>query len=133
MAQDPDRLARFRREARTLAQLDHPNIVTIHSVEDSDGIQFLTMQLVHGSTLDRLMPPGGFPVEQIREIGLALGGALAAAHAKGIIHRDLKPSNVMVSQDGRVKVLDFGLAKDVYVPDQGATTVTSLYKSRPGC
>ena len=113
MAQDPERLGRFRREAKALAQLDHPNIVTIYSVEECDGIHFLTMQLVEGLPLDRLIPQGGLPFEQIVEIASALGDALAAAHEKGIVHRDLKPANVMVSNDGRVKVLDFGLAKDV--------------------
>src|SRR6202047_2046198 len=113
MAKDPERLARFRREAKALAQLDHPNIVTIYSVEESDGVHFLTMQLVEGQPLGRLIPAGGLPVEQIVEIASALGDALAAAHEKGIVHRDLKPANVMVSNEGRVKVLDFGLAKDV--------------------
>src|ERR1700726_1146902 len=118
MAEDPERLARFRREAKALAQLDHPNIVTIHTVEECGGIHFLTMQLVDGLPLDRLIPQGGLPVEQIIEIASALGDALAAAHEKGIVHRDLKPANVMVTNEGRVKVLDFGLAKDV-----GAETV----------
>src|SRR5216684_2524115 len=95
MAYDPERLARFRREAKALAQLDHPNIVTIHSVEESDGVHFLTMQLVEGQPLDRLIPTGGLPVERIIEIASALGDALAAAHEKGIVHRDLKPANVM--------------------------------------
>jgi serine/threonine protein kinase len=92
MAQDPERLGRFRREAKSLAQLDHPNIVTIYSVEECDGIHFLTMQLVEGLPLDRLIPQGGLPVEQIVEIASALGDALAAAHEKGIVHRDLKPA-----------------------------------------
>jgi serine/threonine protein kinase len=113
MAQDPERLARFRREAKALAQLDHPNIVTIHSVEESDGVHFLTMQLVEGQPLDRLISTDRLPVEQIVEIASALADALAAAHEKGIVHRDLKPANIMVSNDGRVKVLDFGLAKDI--------------------
>src|SRR6202008_1354388 len=97
MAHDPERLTRFRREAKALAQLDHPNIVTIHTVEESDGIHFLTMQLVEGQTLDQLIGAGGLPLEQIVEIAGALGDALAAAHEKGIVHRDLKPANVMVS------------------------------------
>src|ERR1035441_10826754 len=79
MAQDPERLSRFRREAKVLAQLDHPNIVTIHSVEECDGVHFLTMQLVEGRPLDRLIPSGGLAVEQIVEIASALGDGLAAA------------------------------------------------------
>ncbi len=125
MAQDPERLGRFRREAKTLAQLDHPNIVTIHSVEEYGGIHFLTMQLVEGLPLDRLIPQCGLPVEQIFEIATALGDALAAAHEKGIVHRDLKPANVMVSNDGRVKVLDFGLAKDIRAANLSDATMTS--------
>ena len=125
MARDAERLTRFRREAKTLAQLDHPNIVTIYSVEECDGIHFLTMQLVEGQPLDRLIPAGGLPLEQIVDIASALGDALAAAHDKGIVHRDLKPANVMLSNEGRVKVLDFGLAKDVRGANAGDATLTS--------
>ncbi len=121
MAHDPERLGRFRREAKALAQLDHPNIVTIYSVEESDGVHFLTMQLVEGQPLDRLIGASGLPLEQIVEIASALGDALAAAHEKGIVHRDLKPANVMVSNEGRVKVLDFGLAKDIRANSTDAT------------
>ena len=131
MAQDPERLARFRREAKTLAQLDHPNIVTIHSVEESDGIHFLTMQLVEGLPLDRVIPQSGLPVERIVEIAGALADALAAAHEKGIVHRDLKPANVMVTSEGRVKVLDFGLAKDVR-SNLGDATLTSASQTQVG-
>ncbi|MGA9259324.1 MAG: protein kinase [Candidatus Sulfotelmatobacter sp.] len=132
MAQDPERLARFRREAKALAQLDHPNIVTIYSVEECDGIHFLTMQLVEGLPLDRVIPQGGLPFEQIVEIASALGDALAAAHDKGIVHRDLKPANVMVSNEGRVKVLDFGLAKDVGASDPADATLTSDHRTQAG-
>src|SRR5271167_3026885 len=132
MAQDPERLARFRREAKALAQLDHPNIVTIYSVEESDGIHFLTMQLVEGQPLDRLLCAGGLPFEQIVEIASALGDALAAAHEKGIVHRDLKPGNVMVSSEGRVKVLDFGLAKDGRAANVGDATMTSASHTQVG-
>ena len=132
MAYDPERLARFRREAKALAQLDHPNIVTIHSVEESDGVHFLTMQLVQGQPLDRLIPAAGLPVEQIVEIASALADALAAAHEKGIVHRDLKPANVMVTSEGRVKVLDFGLAKDVRAANLGAPTLTLASQTQAG-
>jgi serine/threonine protein kinase/tetratricopeptide (TPR) repeat protein len=132
MALDPERLARFRREAKVLAQLDHPNIVTIHSVEESDGLHFLTMQLVEGQPLDRLIPELGLPVEQIVEIAGALADALAAAHEKGIVHRDLKPTNVMVTSEGRVKVLDFGLAKDVRGSNLDNATLTSASHTQMG-
>src|SRR5271154_6931865 len=132
MALDPERLARFRREAKALAQLDHPNIITIYAVEECDGIHFLTMQLVEGLPLDRLIPQGGLPVERIFEIAGALGDALAAAHEKGIVHRDLKPANVMVSNDGRVKILDFGLAKDVRAANLDDATMTSASHTQVG-
>ena len=111
MATSPERLDRFRREAKALAALDHPGIVTIHSVEEADGVHFLTMQLVEGEPLDRLIPEGGMPIERLVTIATALADALAAAHGKGIVHRDLKPANLMVGEGGSVKVLDFGLAK----------------------
>jgi eukaryotic-like serine/threonine-protein kinase len=132
LAKDPERLTRFRREAKALAQLDHPNIVTIHTVEEFEGVHFLTMQLVAGQPLDRVIPAGGFPVEQILAIGRALGDALAAAHEKGIVHRDLKPANVMVSDDGRVRVLDFGLAKDLRGSSPEAATLTSSNQTQAG-
>jgi serine/threonine-protein kinase len=115
----------FVAEAKSLAHLHHPNIVTIYSVEKCDGVHFLTMQLVEGQPLDRLIPEGGLPLAQIVEIASALGDALAAAHKKGIVHRDLKPTKVMVSNDGRVKVLDFGLAKDIRAENLSDATMTS--------
>jgi predicted ATPase len=111
MAANPDRLDRFRREATMLAALDHPGVVGVYSVEESDDVHFLTMQLVEGESLDRVIPERGLGVDRIVEIGSAVAEALAAAHDRGIVHRDLKPANVMVTTDGRVKVLDFGLAK----------------------
>jgi len=113
LARDPARIDRFRREARTVASLNHPHIVTIYSVEqDADtGAHFLTMELVEGASLDRQLPADGMPVAKLLDLSWALADALAAAHDKGIVHRDLKPGNVMVTADGRVKVLDFGLAK----------------------
>lgn len=107
----PDRLARFEREARTVAGLNHPNIVVLHSIEDEGGIRFLTMELVEGQVLSRLITAGGLPLSRILEISIPLTDALVAAHERGVIHRDLKPANVMVTREGRVKVLDFGLAK----------------------
>ena len=115
-ASDPTRLERFQREARAVAALNHPHIVTLYSVEEADGVHFLTMERVEGRSLDRLIPEGGLPLRRLLEIAVALCDALAAAHDKGIVHRDLKPANVIVGENGRPKVLDFGLAKLGHAP-----------------
>jgi Tol biopolymer transport system component len=127
LAGSPERVARFEREAKALAALDHPNIVTIFSVEEAQGCHFLTMQLVHGRTLGALIPPGGMPVEKVVRLGAEVADALAAAHERGVVHRDLKPGNVMVTDDGRAKVLDFGLAKlrTTLTTDSEATALTT--------
>src|SRR5262245_631703 len=106
VAADPDRLARFEHEARTVARLNHPNIVTLFSIEDAGGTTFLTMELVEGQSLDRHIVPGGAPSSQIIDWGVAMADALGAAHAQGIVHRDVKPGNVVLTTDGRLKVLD---------------------------
>ena len=111
MAERAGWLERFEREARALATLNHPNIVTIHSIEKDDEIRFLTMELVRGRTLKQRLAGGALPVDDVLRIGLELSGALAAAHHRGVIHRDLKPANVMITDEGRVKILDFGIAK----------------------
>jgi serine/threonine protein kinase/tetratricopeptide (TPR) repeat protein len=132
MAQDPDRLARFHREARAVATLNHPNVVTLYSVEECDGVHFLTMELIEGQPLDRMISASGLPVERIVEIAGAVAEGLAAAHEKGIVHRDLKPANVMVTAEGRVKVLDFGLAKDVSPETSNDATMTAAGRTQAG-
>jgi non-specific serine/threonine protein kinase len=111
MASDPERLERFKREARAVAALNHPNIVTIYSVEEVEGVHFLTMELVEGKTLADLVPAKGLKLDRFFELATPIADALSVAHEKGITHRDLKPGNIMVGDDGRVRVLDFGLAK----------------------
>ena len=108
-----------------MAALNHPHIVTIHSVEESDGIHFLTMELVDGQSLAQLIPPNGLPIERIVSIGAELADALTAAHDKGIVHRDLKPANVMMTSDRRTKVLDFGLAKEMGAGNAADAAVTA--------
>src|ERR1700693_3043767 len=108
-AHDADRLSRFRREAQLLAALNHPNIATIHGLEDSNGTSYLVMELVPGETLaQRIKREGAVPVEESLTIAKQIAEALEAAHEKGIIHRDLKPANVKLTPEGKVKVLDFG-------------------------
>ncbi|MBW2278489.1 MAG: serine/threonine protein kinase, partial [Deltaproteobacteria bacterium] len=124
MADDPERLERFEREAKAIAALNHPNIVTIHSVEEADGVRFLTMERVEGVPLDEKIVRGGMTLDAFLAIARPLVEALCAAHEKGITHRDLKPANIMVGDDGRVKVLDFGLAK--LNEDQRASEETEL-------
>lgn len=111
MAASPERLQRFQREARAVAALNDPHVVTIYSVEEADGVHFLTMELVEGEPLDRLIPATGMAVTRLLDIAAGIADALVAAHDKGIVHRDLKPANVMLTKAERVKVLDFGLAK----------------------
>lgn len=107
----PDRLARFEREARAVAALSHPNIVVLYSVEEHEGVRLLTMELVDGESLRDQLRGGALPISRVLEIAFALSDALTAAHEKGVVHRDLKPENLMVTKEGRLKVLDFGLAK----------------------
>src|SRR5258706_6521905 len=123
----PDRLARFEREATTVAGLNHPNIVVLHSIEEDGGTRFLTMELVEGRSLAALVTPGGLPFAQVLDFAIPLADALVAAHEKGVVHRDLKPANVMVTREGRIKVLDFGLAKLMQVEsDLDATRAPTL-------
>ncbi len=111
MAESEERRARFKREAKAIAALNHPNIVTVHSVEEADGVHFITMELVQGKTLTELIPKKGLPLNQYFELAIPLADAVSVAHQKGIIHLDLKPDNLMQDEERRLKILDFGLAK----------------------
>ncbi|MFN2633395.1 MAG: protein kinase [Thermoanaerobaculia bacterium] len=121
---DPERKWRFVREAKAASALNHPHIVTIHDIDTDQGVDFLVMEYLDGTPLDKLIPKGGLPVAEAIDIGEQMASALGAAHAAGIVHRDVKPANVMVGRGGRVKVLDFGLAKLVErnAPDDGETS-----------
>ena len=138
LVRDEAALRRFEREARAVAALKHPNIVVIYSFERDDQQPFIAMELVEGQTLDALVPPGGMEVPRVIEIGIGVADALEAAHAAGIAHRDLKLNNVMQGQDGRIRILDFGLARRLDAPtaslsgpetvtDQGVVVGTTAY------
>ncbi len=128
LARDPAALARFEREARFLASLNHPNIATIYGIEEHDGGRFLILELVPGETLEAVLARGPLSLDQTLKIALEVATALEAAHEAGIIHRDLKPSNVKITPDGRVKLLDFGIAKNLpsATDASSAATVTRV-------
>src|SRR5262245_1932405 len=131
IASDPERLARFSREAQLLASLNHPNIAHIHGLEESGGIQALVMELVEGETLAARLAGGPLLLGEAMPIARQIADALDAAHEKGIIHRDLKPANIMLTVDGTVKVLDFGLAKalDPVLSSDGANSPTLTFQN----
>ena len=147
LGEDEERRARFTREAKAIAALNHPNIVTVYSVEEEDNVHFIIMELVKGKTLAELLPKKGFSIDKFFDIAIPLSDAVAAAHEQSIVHRDLKPGNVMLTDDGIVKVLDFGLARtepalraevdsesptDLMSREGGARGNTSLHVSRAG-
>ena len=122
LAGDPDRLARFQREAEVLASLNHPQIAAVYGLEDAAGVKALVMELVEGPTLADRIAQGPIPLDEALSIARQISAGLEAAHEQGIIHRDLKPANIKVREDGAVKILDFGLAKlaDAGVPGRGS-------------
>jgi eukaryotic-like serine/threonine-protein kinase len=139
VAADPDRLARFKREAQILASLNHPNIGAIHGFEESTGVRALVLELIEGPTLEDRLAKGPIPLPEVWPIARQLCDALEAAHERSIIHRDLKPANIKLRPDGTAKVLDFGLAKALDPMPSGSTpavtmspTITSPAMTRAG-
>src|SRR5208282_2785914 len=124
-AADSERMARFRREAQVLASLNHPNIATIHGLEESGSVHALVMELVEGPTLAERIAPSPVPLDEALPIAKQIAEALEAAHEKGVIHRDLKPANIKLTADGKVKILDFGLAKAQDGDDSGSNISNS--------
>jgi TolB-like protein len=114
---DPERMARFKREARVLASLNHPNIATIHGIEETEGTRYLVLELVGGMTLRSMLVEGVLSIKTLVRLAVQIAEGLAKAHEAGIVHRDLKPENLMLTDDGFIKILDFGLAKAVVEPD----------------
>ncbi|HKC26252.1 MAG TPA: protein kinase, partial [Thermoanaerobaculia bacterium] len=129
---DPARLIRFEKEARAASALSHPNIVTVYEVGESEGVPFIAMELVEGKPLSELIATGALPVKRALELAAQIADGLGKAHESGIVHRDLKPENVMVSRDGFVKILDFGLAKLVEDDGPRPASGTGDLLTRPG-
>ena len=126
VASDPARRARLQREATTVAMLNHPHVVTVHSLEEHAGVLFITMELIDGQTLENATPAGGFPLKRLLPLAIQLADALSAAHALGLVHRDLKPANIMLTRDGAVKGLDFGISRLSVIQDATAATSEAL-------
>ncbi len=131
-ARDEERLARFKREAKLLASLNHPNVAAIYGLEEDNRTRFLVLELVEGETLAERLKSGPIPVEESLGLALQIAEALEAAHEKGVIHRDLKPGNIKVTPAGKVKVLDFGLAKTLVTSDPEATSTTAWVGTEAG-
>src|SRR5262249_52339210 len=126
-ARDSERLARFEREARLLAALNHPNIAALYGIEELDGQRILVLELINGVTLDQRLSAGPIPLPEALDIASQIVEALGAAHDHGVVHRDLKPANIVLRPDGVTKVLDFGLAKvlDPFAGD-GAANISEF-------
>jgi Tol biopolymer transport system component len=132
MSQDPDRLRRFQQEAQAAAALNHPNILAVHQFGNHNGAPYLVSELLEGDTLRQLLQRGSLPVRRVIDFGIQIAHGLAAAHEKGIVHRDLKPENLFVTKDGRVKILDFGLAKLKQQADTDNSGPTQTHVTEPG-
>jgi len=130
LATDPARLRRFEQEALAAASLNHPNILAVHDIGIHDDAPYIVSELLEGSTLRQTLASGVFPLRKALDYAMQIAGGLAAAHEKGIVHRDLKPENLFVTRDGRVKILDFGLAK-LTQAEPAAAAATNLLTGVP--
>src|SRR6266498_5350274 len=131
LSQDPDRLKRFEQEARAAGVLNHPNITAVHDIGTADGAPYIVTELLEGETLRERLSTGPLPVRKAIDYAVQIVKGLAAAHEKGIVHRDLKPENLFLTKDGRVKILDFGLAKLTHA-EEGGSQQTNLPTATAG-
>src|SRR5262249_47490494 len=130
---DPDRLARFSREARAAAAINHPKVAHIYEIGDAEGVTFIAMEYVEGEPLERKISSGGLVHSKVIDIAVQLADALDAAHSRGIVHRDIKPSNIIIDPRGQVKILDFGLARFAgQTPGGSSSELATLSQTRPG-
>ena len=132
VAQNAERRSRFEREARAVAALNHPNIVALFDIGEEDGIVYFVSELVEGESLRNRIDRGPMPVRELLDVAVQVADGMSAAHAAGITHRDLKPENVMLTRDGRVKILDFGLARHASAPSAVQDRTVTINETQPG-